>query len=81
MNYKNILIFIGLLLISDVFIYYIHEQSHKYDEPAVEATAYDNVLPYENITSGDVFELGPKTHQPWGASMFCKENPEKCGMN
>jgi hypothetical protein len=25
------------------------------------------------------FELGWPTYQPWGAEMFCEENPDKCG--
>lgn len=73
MKTKDILIFLGLLIISDWFVLYVHDQTHKYDEPVVSTTAYDE--------DANKFELGEKTSQPWGASLFCKESPELCGMN
>ena len=39
---KNIIIFIIMLIVSDFFIWYAHEQSHKYDEPYVAEDAYDH---------------------------------------
>ena len=49
MKIKNILIFLGLLIISDVFIYYVHEYSHKYDEPYVAEEEYDFDPPEKDL--------------------------------
>ena len=70
MKIKDFLIFTVLLVASNLFILCVHDLSHKYDDPPVSETAYD-----------EAFELGKRVPAPWGADMFCKENPEKCGMN
>lgn len=73
MKIKDIVVIIGLIIASDFLVDYIHDNHH-----CPEQNLYEQQL---NTEAESQFNIGPKTTQPWGARLFCEENPEKCGMN
>lgn len=87
MKIKEILIFTVLVFGASFVVDYIHDNFHNHYHHNEDCKGMHNHSEYHGKTDTGIgsddygFELGDEVDQPWGAEIFCEENPEKCGMN